>query len=105
MQPLRIGLARVGAGPPPPPHTLTGTVTLADQSDASGITVEAVEESSGLAMDTSATDENGLYYLWVPAGAYLLTASKSGYQSASQHITILPCEVGTLDFMLSKARH
>jgi hypothetical protein len=105
MAPLQIGIARVGSGPPTPPYSLTGTVTLADQADASGVTVEATEEASGLVMDTAVSDQTAHYFLWIPAGSYVVTASKSGYQNTSQRTSLLPGEIKTLDILLSRARH
>jgi len=103
MQPLAFAIAKVGSGPPALPYTLTGTVTLGDLANPSGATVSAADQSSGEVMDTAAADQNGLYYLWLPAGNYDVTATKSAYQSITLQASLLPTEVKTLDFMLPRA--
>ncbi len=74
-----------GSAPPPPPNpgSISGTVTNA--SGGAAISGATISYSGG----STATDANGNYSLAnVAPGTYTLTASKSGFATKSQPVTV-----------------
>lgn len=87
---LTIVLFKSGVEPPGGPFNLTGKVTLSNNSDASGVTVAATENGSGVVQDTATTGAEGVYRLFVPPSNYTVRAAKSGYQTQQQAVTVPP---------------
>lgn len=101
-----IQLVPLSPGPPPPPGTITGTVTLNGSLPPGGtITVEAVNQAAGPPPVGSATlTAPGAYGLLVPGGAiYTVTASATGFQPDSQTVALpnLGDTASGVDFTLS----
>lgn len=101
-----IQLVPLSPGPPPPPGTITGTVTLNGSLPPGGsITVEAVNQATGPPPVYSATlTAPGRYGLLVPGGAtYTVTASATGFQPDSQTVALpnLGDTASGVDFTLS----
>ncbi|MBI2919215.1 MAG: S8 family serine peptidase [Chloroflexi bacterium] len=79
-----------------PPGTIAGTVTDA----STGIPVPGATVSDGTRSAT--TDASGAYTLAsVPAGSYTVTASRTGYSSTSQTVSVVAGATATADFALS----
>lgn len=75
MADLQIELAPTESGPPPAPATITGTVTIRNQPDNSGATVEAIDTKTSQVIASSVTDADGHYGLFVPPGRYEIKVS------------------------------
>lgn len=75
-----------GSPPDVTPRTLQGTITLTDESNASGVTVTLL--SGTTTYDQKTTSGDGKYYFWAPAGTYKLRAAKSGFVTKEQQVTI-----------------
>jgi hypothetical protein len=67
---LRIEMTVASPNPPPPPHNLTGTVTVHNRPDNSGALVSAYNLRAGIVMAAYTTGADGVYYLLVPPGDY-----------------------------------
>jgi len=75
MADVSIELAPTEAAPPPSPATITGTVTVRNRQDSSGVTVKAVRTSDGATLGETLTDAGGNYGLFVPPGTYRIEVS------------------------------
>jgi hypothetical protein len=78
MADLQIELAPTESEPPPAPATITGTVTLRNQPDNSGATVEALDAKTSQVIAATVTDADGYYGLFVPPGRYEIKVSFQG---------------------------
>ncbi len=77
--------------------TLTGTVTLDGYDDHSGVLIEI----DGIDNFQVYTDENGDYEIpYIPANTYMVTASKTGFQSVTEAASIVEDDTTDLDFTL-----
>jgi protocatechuate 3,4-dioxygenase beta subunit len=84
----------------PRDQLISGIVTDQHGSPLCGAYVEA-EPSSSTGRDSDSTERNGRYALQVPAGTYMVGASKSGYGSPpDRSITVPPYARGT-NFILT----
>jgi hypothetical protein len=83
---------------------ITGTVEGSDHSPLPGVTVEATNTETGLAI-TSVTDENGFYrILNLPTGTYKVTASLDGFvPSTADNVRLLLGSVPTINFTLQSS--
>ena len=78
------------------PGSITGRVT--DSSTGAALSATTVSYSGG----SATTDSNGNYTLSnVPAGTYNVTASHSGYNSATSSVTVTAATSSTLNFQLT----
>jgi len=94
---VAAAVAAVTVTTPPATGTISGTVTDADTLDPiAGATVTDVTRST-------TTDINGVYTLTdVPEGTYTVTASVTGYNSASQaDVVVIADTATTVDFALT----
>lgn len=101
-----IQLAKQSTGPPPPPTTISGTVSLSGSLPLGGtITVEAVNQATGPPpVDSATLTAPGSYGLLAPGAAtYTVTASATGFQSDSQTVALpnLGDTVSGVNFTLS----
>ncbi len=78
MADLQIELAPTESGPPPVPATISGTVTIRNQPDNSGATVEAIDVRTSQVIASTVTDADGYYGLFVPPGRYEIKVSFQG---------------------------
>lgn len=78
MADLQIELAPTQAKPPVAPATISGTVTIRNQSENSGATVKAIDVKSGQETGSTVTDIAGYYGLFVPPGRYRIDVSFQG---------------------------
>lgn len=83
-----------------PQYKVSGDVTDSSNEDLHNVTIE-VENSTGSVIKTTSTNQLGDYNLSLENGTYNLTASKQGYRSQSETITVDGSEV-TQDFQLTK---
>lgn len=91
---VAIGLAEAITGPT---GTITGTVTDgATSSPMSGVTVET---ESGV---STTTNSSGVYTMTAAAGEQVVTASKTGYTSATETVTVAENASVTADFALNE---
>ncbi len=67
---IRIQMTVASPNPPAPPHNLTGTITVHNRADNSGVTVSAYNLRAGIVMASYTTAADGVYYLLVPPGDY-----------------------------------
>jgi hypothetical protein len=75
--PAPIQLPRASTGPPPPPGTITGTVS--GTVPPLGVTVEAINKATSVPMDSVTLLAPGAYGLLVPGAAtYTVRASGTG---------------------------
>jgi len=82
--------------PPPAPGAIAGTVKDA----ATGATIAGATVTDGTRSATS--NANGGYSIAsVPAGTYTVTATASGYNSASQSVQVTAGQTSTANFVLS----
>lgn len=89
--------ARIGSVAPAP-ATITGKVT--DSKSKAGIAAATVACGIG---GSAASDASGVYAVTnVPVATHTCTASKSGYASKTQTVTVTPGGTATLDFALRK---
>jgi hypothetical protein len=79
MNSLQVQMNQAAPDPPTPPYTITGTVTLVDQDDHSGATVEAFDVFNAIVAGTTTTNTDGDYWLFVPAGRYEITVTYEGH--------------------------
>ncbi|HEY0606722.1 MAG TPA: carboxypeptidase regulatory-like domain-containing protein [Herpetosiphonaceae bacterium] len=92
--------AAVDQSPRGPVGTLTGTVTNASTGAAlSGITVAA----NGPSNRTAVTNASGQYSFQLPVGAYSLSVSSFGYQTATANATVTENATTTQNFALQPA--
>jgi uncharacterized protein YfaP (DUF2135 family) len=99
-----LGMSGAAAQGSPPPNTQTGTLTgqVTDASDASPIQGATVTVNS--TGQSTTTDASGNYTIAnVPAGSQSVTASATGYISATQSTTVPASGTATLNFALSPA--
>ena len=75
MADVNIELAPTEDAPPPSPATITGTVTVRNRQDSSGVTVKAVRTIDGATLGETLTDTDGNYGLFVPPGTYRIEVS------------------------------
>ncbi len=87
MAELRIEMAEASPAPPPPPHNVTGKVTVRNRPDNSGARVSAFNMRLGLVMDSYTTGADGIYYLFVPPGEYELHVEYEG-RRVTRRITV-----------------
>jgi len=88
--------ANFALSPPPPPGAIAGTVRDA----ATGGTIAGAAVTDGTRSATS--DANGGYSIAnVSAGTYTVTATASGYNSASQSVQVTAGQTSTASFVLS----
>ncbi len=81
-----------------PPGSIAGTVTAA----SSGAALSGATVTDGTR--TATTDAAGSYTLSnVPAGTYVVTASRSGYTSASQSVAVVSGTTAVANFALATA--
>lgn len=81
MRALRIEMTEASPTPPPPPHNVTGTVTIVSHpDDNSGVLVSAYNLDLGLVMAEYTTGPDGRYYLYVPPGNYEIRVYYEGQQ-------------------------
>jgi hypothetical protein len=78
MAALRIELAPTESGPPRPPATISGTVTIRNRSSNAGATVEAIGVQTSEVVASTLTDADGYYGLFVPPGNYQIKVSFEG---------------------------
>ncbi len=80
--------------PPTPPFNIYGVVTDSLGRVLGGASVSAYyKDAPQTILDQDETDAKGRYYLWVPVAEdkkYVVTASKTGYQSASKEVELSP---------------
>ncbi|HZT41214.1 MAG TPA: carboxypeptidase regulatory-like domain-containing protein [Chthonomonadaceae bacterium] len=92
-------IAQPSGSTPPPPYTITGTVTVSGKP-ASGVPVSISLNNNNLGSTT--TDSNGAYFFWVVPGKYTITASPSGVTPKSEQVTLqeadVPITAPTLSF-------
>jgi hypothetical protein len=67
---------------PPPPYTITGTVTVKGTATAG---IEVALAANGVTLGTTTTDSNGHYFFWVVPSTYTLTAIQG---SATQQTNV-----------------
>jgi hypothetical protein len=67
---IRVELTVASPNPPEPPHNLTGTITVHNRPDNSGVVVSAYNLRAGIVMAAYTTAADGVYYLLVPPGDY-----------------------------------
>ncbi len=80
-----------GTNPPFLPFTIAGKVTLQGETNHSGVRVDVMRKSDGQVIDAvPSTTIEGNYALWVPPGTYLVRASKDGFQTVEQEVTVRP---------------
>ncbi len=70
---------------PPPPHTITGRVTVQGANQA-GVMVSLKVGVTELGSTT--TDASGSYFFWVVPDTYTITASKAGFISKQTSVTL-----------------
>ncbi|MFQ5808661.1 MAG: carboxypeptidase regulatory-like domain-containing protein [Armatimonadota bacterium] len=104
--PAPIQLAKGSTGPPPPPTTISGTVSLNGSLAPGGtITVEAENQATGPPpVDSVTLTAPGSYGLLAPGAAtYTVTASATGFQPDSQVVALpnLGDTVSGVNFTLS----
>lgn len=73
----------VGSTTPPPPFTISGTVTV-NKTPTAGITVSL--SSGATKLGSTTTDNTGTYYFWVVPGTYTVSATHTG--SAAKQVTV-----------------
>ncbi|MBC7327216.1 carboxypeptidase regulatory-like domain-containing protein [bacterium] len=94
--------------PPPPPYNIYGYVKDTAGRILPGASVSACyKDDPQTILDSKTTDSEGKYYLWVPWSSpnkvYLLTASKSEYQSSTKEVILSsPDSPQEVDFFLNK---
>jgi len=81
--------------PPSPPYNIYGKVSDLSGRAISGATVSAYykDDLQQTILDSSTTDAQGQYHLWVPVvvgKTYEIKAEKDGYQSATKEIQFSP---------------
>jgi uncharacterized protein YfaP (DUF2135 family) len=97
-----LGMSGAAAQGSPPPNTQTGTLTgqVTDASDASPIQGATVTVNS--TGQSTTTDASGNYTIAnVPAGSQSVTASATGYISATQSTTVPAGGTAVLNFALT----
>ncbi len=67
---VRVEMTLASPNPPAPPHNLTGTITVHNRPDNSGVTVSAYNLRAGIVMASYTTAADGVYYLLIPPGDY-----------------------------------
>jgi len=88
MRALRIEMTEASPTPPPPPHNVTGTVTIVSHpDDNSGVLVSAYNLDLGLVMAEYTTGPDGSYYLYVLPGNYEIRVSYQG-QELVRNVTV-----------------
>lgn len=88
LRPLRIELTEASPMPPPPPHNVTGTVTIVSHPDNnSGVVVSAYNLDLGLIVAEYTTGPDGRYYLYVVPGNYEIRVSYEG-QRLVRNVTV-----------------
>lgn len=80
MTPLLVQMNTAAPDPPPPPYTITGTVTLVGAEDNSGAQVEAFDVYNAVVAARTTTNAGGQYWLFVPASRYTITVSYGSRQ-------------------------
>lgn len=85
---LAILMSKASGAPPGTPYTIAGTVDLVGPADDSGATVTAYDRDRLMDMDSTTTDADGHYWLFVPAGRYQITVTMNGH-SISRNLTYL----------------
>ena len=88
-----------GGDVPGKPRTIEGTITLEGQSDNSGVQVTLI--GTDISYPAPLTQSDGAYSIWAPAGDYTLQASKSGYVTKEQAVTIRTDQVLQVNLTLS----
>lgn len=68
------------------PRTVDGTIKLDNGSNGTGVNVKILNGATQY--DETTTDENGKYSFWVPSGTYTIRASKAGYTTVDQSVTV-----------------
>ncbi|HIE52930.1 MAG TPA: carboxypeptidase regulatory-like domain-containing protein [Armatimonadetes bacterium] len=72
--------------PPGSPANLTGQVSAPNGDPLSEVQITAL--ANGITVATTKTDVEGRYELWLPAGTFTLQATKPGFQTAEQTVTL-----------------
>ena len=75
-----------GQPPDTTPRTIQGTITLSGESNPSGVTVTLFSGTTEYDQMTTGTD--GKYHFWAPAGVYKVRASKTGFVTKEQQVTV-----------------
>ncbi len=97
---LTIRLLRFETG------TIFGTVTETGGATVSGAAITATLQTTGNNpfVATTATDNNGIYSLDVPAGTYTVTAEAQGFGAASQtNVAVIAGDLFQVDLVLQPA--
>jgi hypothetical protein len=76
------------SGNPPgqTPRTIQGTISLSDASNPSGTVVVLL--SAGSEVDRMTTGSDGAYSFWQPVGDYTVRASKTGFVTQDQSVSV-----------------
>jgi len=90
MPDLVIQLAPTSSQPPPEPATISGTVTVRNRADSSGVTVKGIRgwSDTGDVLDTEVTGASGEYGLFVPPGEYRVQVSFEDVTFPPQDVTL-----------------
>jgi hypothetical protein len=84
LAPLRIELREAAPNPPPPPHNVSGKVTIRNRPNSAGAVVVAYNLRLGVVMDQYTTAADGWYYLLVPPGEYEIKVEYEGRELTRQ---------------------
>lgn len=71
------------------PYNISGTVKFKGGQPAKGATVELLDAQTGTTVARTLTDSNGRYWLFVPAGEYIIRVRLDGYKPQEKWITLL----------------
>lgn len=101
--PDTVKMAPVSGQPPDTtPRTIQGTITLSDESNPSGVTVTLLSVTTQY--DQMTTGADGNYHFWAPAGTYTIRASKTGFVTENQQVTVSDLtQVLTVNITLAKS--
>ncbi len=87
---VNVVLFRSGVNPPVSPFTVRGRVTLGGTTDFGGVTITALEQPGDVQRDSVTTASDGRYQLFIPEGTYKLRATRAGFATSEQNVTVPP---------------
>ena len=87
--------------PPPPVGTYSVTGAVTDSTTGTPLSGATVTANSTGAPTATTTTVNGTYFLDLPNGSYVLTATMSGYVSASESLTVAGAPIAQFNLSLA----